>query len=246
MAKSHKPSNSIRTWLFFRLPKRDFVRRFPLNSTQTSSSWNGGLYSLDSLLQERELTAELVSKIPWSEARDVWLKLGLLSVCHPDLTRGELFVGCVLSACLCLRALCSAVTGDEPLLCSCRWQGTLFVVKSWWSLHMKTFQWSCSSCCSSVLSVSLWGSQRLKLHGWYLDTRSPFLTLSSAPRFLLSGFILCCVATSLSLSLSDHLFSALLTHPSSHPSLVPLLAYRSELCLWRKIQVKPLSFQTAW
>ena len=27
--------------------------------------------------REGELTAELVSKIPWSEARDVWLKLGL-------------------------------------------------------------------------------------------------------------------------------------------------------------------------
>lgn len=62
---------------FLQISKRDFVNRFPHNSTQNSSSWKKWPLFISFSVQERELTAELVSKIPWSEARDVWLKLGL-------------------------------------------------------------------------------------------------------------------------------------------------------------------------
>lgn len=48
----------------------------------------------------RELAAELVSKTLGSEGGDVRPKPALSSVCHPDLTRGGLFVAAAFSACL--------------------------------------------------------------------------------------------------------------------------------------------------
>lgn len=97
VSNTNKPANSITT------------RRL-WNSPQKETFWIDSLTTLHRTLHHKkqplfisfsvltgELAAELVSKTPWSEARDVWLKLGLLSVCHPDLTRGELFVPCFLS-----------------------------------------------------------------------------------------------------------------------------------------------------
>lgn len=127
-------------------------------------------------VQARELAAELVSKTPWSEARDVWLTLGLLSVCHPDLTRGELFVGCIFSLSVSVCAVLRSDWGWAPP-CSCRWQGALFVVKSWWSFHMKNISLELLPLppFSSFLSVSLCRCQRLQPQQWYRNRRSQSL-----------------------------------------------------------------------
>lgn len=68
------------------------MNRFPYNSTQSASS--------EKVAFIRALAAELVSKTLGSEGKDVRLKPALSSVCHPDLTQGELFVAGVFSACL--------------------------------------------------------------------------------------------------------------------------------------------------
>ena len=182
-----------------------------------------------------KLAAELVSKTPWSEARDVWLKLGLLSVCHRDLTRGELFVGCVFSACL----LCAAPRCDWGWAppCSCRWQGALFVVKSWWSFHMKNISLELLLALPlvlllllpsfvSFLSVSLCRCQRLQLQQWYRDRRSQSLGPSTPPPstffFLSCSLSYCFLPSSRSSIVSFYdqpfLFSAPPTLPSP-PSL---------------------------
>lgn len=68
------------------------MNRFPYNSTRALHR--------EKVAFIRELAAELVRKTLGSEGRDVRLKPVLSSVCHPDLTRGELFVAGVFSACL--------------------------------------------------------------------------------------------------------------------------------------------------
>ena len=46
MSNTNKPANSIMAPLLWDSPgKRDFVNRFPYNSTQSSSSWKSALYS---------------------------------------------------------------------------------------------------------------------------------------------------------------------------------------------------------
>lgn len=149
--------------------------------------------------------------------------------------------------CLSLRAALRSDWGWAPP-CSCRWQGAFFVVKSWWSLHMKNISLELLlPSFSSFLSVSLCRCQRLQLKQWYRDIKSQSLapfpprSLFFLSFFLSYHFLPPSHSSIVSFYHQPSLFSALPTNP---PSLS--LAYRSELGLRRKIQVKPLSFQTAW
>lgn len=169
-------------------------------------------------VQERKLAAELVSKTPRSEERDVWLKPGLLSVCHRDLTQGELFV---------VFFSVSAVTGDEPRLVAAGDSELFLVVKSWRSSHLKNISLEWLPYFPSFLSVSFCGSQRLQA-----------AETEGGSRLFVSACLL------FSLCFFWPAFSCL--QSSKAPSSLLLLVYRSELGLRRKIQVKPLSFQTAW
>lgn len=152
---------------------------------------------------ERELVTELVSKRPWSEARDVWLKLGLLSVCHLNLTQGELFVGCFLR--LSPRSERSAAIWDEPCRVAAGDRELFLVVRSW-SFHMKniSLELLLDFFFSSVLSVDLKGFKYMSdtetegtnlllllrlfsfLSGFCQDLLVPFLYLTSLFLFLVS------------------------------------------------------------
>lgn len=176
------------------------------------------------MYKQGELAAELVSKTPWSEARDVWLKLGLLSVCHPDLTRGELFVGCVSSVCLC--ALHSAVTGDEPCHVAAGDREPFLLSNPDGASTWKTFHLSC--CCLLSLPSSLSLSVDVKGYNCSSDTETERVNLSLL--FPCSLFFLSCFVSyyflppsrSSIVSFYDQpsLLSALLASP---PSLPPSL-----------------------
>lgn len=154
-------------------------------------------------VQERELAAELVSKTPWSEARDVWLKLGLLSVCHPDLTRGELFVGCVFS--VCLFALRSGVTGDEPRRVAAGDREPFLLSNPDGASTWKTFHLSCC-CCLFPLPSFLSLSVDVKGYNYSSDTEAEGvnLILLFPPHFFffVSLFLILLFPTSLSSLLS--------------------------------------------
>lgn len=172
-------------------------------------------------VQERVLAAELVSKIPRSETRDVWLKLGLLSVCHPDLTRGKLFVGCVFS--VCLSALLSIVTGDEPRRVAAGDREPFLLSNPDGAPTWKTFHLSCC-CCSLSLPSSLSLSVDLKGYNYSGDTERSQSVTPFPPHFSLSGFLLYYF---LPLSFSPPLFfwPAFSFLCLSDPSLSSLLPY---------------------
>lgn len=176
MSNTNKPANSIRTPLLWDSPgKKRLCEQIPLQLyTELFIMKKWPLFISFSVHARGKLAAELVSKTPWSEARDVWLKLGLLSVCHPDLTRGELFVGCVFSVCLC--ALRSAVTGDEPRHVAAGDREPFLLSNPDGASTWKTFHLSCRCLLSLPSSLSL--SVDVKGYNRSSDTETERVNLS--------------------------------------------------------------------
>lgn len=171
-------------------------------------------------MQEGKLAAELVSKTPWSEARDVWLKLGLLSVCHPDITQGELFVGCVFS-CLSLSSLRSSVTGDEPCRVAAGDREPFLLSNPDGASTWKTFHLSCHFI---SLPSSLSFCVDLKGYKYTSDaqTEGVNLVLLFSPTFLFCQAFPYCRALLFLFLTGPFLFSVPPTHrplPSFLPSL---------------------------